>query len=150
MKVSLESFHDLMMVLLASADLFVSVLIASVTFVAPLPVLAATNATTHQSAATNPQCMRRVTVTSKPCGAMIYIDGIQVGRTPMSFPMPTGRYTLVLLAPGHQPYGQRILVPDAPLDSSRQNLRIDPSESIRSTSATRWAGCQLPAFSGQL
>jgi hypothetical protein len=116
MKVSFESFHDLMMVSLANADLFVSVLIASVTFVAPLPVLAATNATTHQSAATNPQCMRRVTVTSKPCGAMIYIDGIQVGRTPMSFPMPTGRYTLVLLAPGHQPYGQRILVPDAPLE----------------------------------
>jgi hypothetical protein len=37
-----------------------------------------------------------------------------------------------------------------PLDSSRQNLRIDPSESIQSTSATRWASCQLPAFSGQL
>jgi hypothetical protein len=60
--------------------------------------------------------MRRVTVNSNPCGAMIYIDGIQVGRTPMSFPMPTGRYTLVLLAPGHQQYAQRILVPDAPLE----------------------------------
>jgi hypothetical protein len=59
--------------------------------------------------------MRKVTVTSNPCGAMIYIDDIQVGRTPMSFPMPQGRYTLVLLAPGHQPYAQRILVPDAPL-----------------------------------
>jgi hypothetical protein len=46
---------------------------------------------------------------------MIYIDGIQVGRTPMSFPMPTGRYTLVLLAPGLQQYMQRILVADAPL-----------------------------------
>jgi hypothetical protein len=34
----------------------------------------------------------------------------------MSFPMPTGRYTLVLLAPGHQQYVQRILVPDAPLE----------------------------------
>ena len=34
----------------------------------------------------------------------------------MSFPMPTGRYTLVLLAPGHEPYAQRILVPDAPLE----------------------------------
>jgi hypothetical protein len=64
---------------------------------------------------TMPPCTRRVTVTSKPCGAMIYIDGIQVGRTPMNFPMPTGRYTLVLLAPGHQQYVQRILVPDAPL-----------------------------------
>lgn len=61
------------------------------------------------------QCMQPVTVTSNPCGAMIYIDGIHVGRTPMSFPMPTGRYTLVLLAPGHQHYVQRILVPDAPL-----------------------------------
>ena len=60
--------------------------------------------------------MRRVTVKSDPCGAMIYIDGIQVGRTPMSFPMPTGRYTLFLLAPGHEVYAQRILVPDAPLE----------------------------------
>jgi len=60
--------------------------------------------------------MRRVTVTSKPCGATIYIDDIEVGQTPMSFPMPTGRYTLVLLAPGHQPYAQRILVTDAPLE----------------------------------
>jgi hypothetical protein len=47
---------------------------------------------------------------------MIYIDGIQVGRAPMSFPMPTGRYTLVLLAPGHQQYVQRIVVPDAPVE----------------------------------
>lgn len=116
MKVSLESFHHLMMVFLARAIVFVSVLITSVTFLTPLPLLAATNAATHQSATTNPQCMRRVTVTSKPCGAMIYIDGIQVGQTPMSFPMPTGRYTLVLFAPGHQPYGKRILVPDAPLE----------------------------------
>jgi hypothetical protein len=59
--------------------------------------------------------MHRVTVTSKPCGATIYIDGIEVGRTPMSFPMPTGRYTLILLAPGHQQFTQRILVPEAPL-----------------------------------
>jgi hypothetical protein len=60
--------------------------------------------------------MQLVTVKSKPCGATIYIDNIQVGRTPMSFPMPTGRYMLVLLAPGHQQYTQRILVPDAPLE----------------------------------
>ena len=116
MKVSLQSFHHLVMTSLASAIVFVSVLIVSVTFAAPLPVQAATNATTHQSSATNSQCMRRLKVTSKPCGAMIYIDGIQVGQTPMNFPMPTGRYTLVLLAPGHQPYGQRILVANAPLE----------------------------------
>ncbi len=60
-------------------------------------------------------CMRKVTVTSKPCGATIYVDGIEVGRTPMSFPMPMGRYTLVVLAAGHQGYAQRILVPDGPL-----------------------------------
>ena len=62
-----------------------------------------------------PPYMHRVTVTSKPGDATIYIDGIEVGRTPMSFPMPTGRYTLVLLAPGHQQYRKRILVPAAPL-----------------------------------
>jgi hypothetical protein len=30
--------------------------------------------------------------------------------------MPTGRYSLFLLAPGHEAYVQRILVPHAPLE----------------------------------
>jgi hypothetical protein len=106
MKVSLKKFHR---VCLASAVVFVAVPIIGGTL--PAPPQAATNATGQQS-----QCMRRVTVTSKPCGAKIYIDGMEVGRTPMSFPMPTGGYTLVLVAPGHKPYAQRILVPDAPLE----------------------------------
>jgi hypothetical protein len=29
--------------------------------------------------------------------------------------MLLGRYTLVLVTPGHQPYGQRFLVQDAPI-----------------------------------
>jgi hypothetical protein len=111
MKESTESFNCPMTIFLASAIVFILILSVGV---AP-SVEAATNANTHTSDTTMPPCMRRVTVTSKPCGATIYIDGIQVGETPMSFPMPTGRYTLVLLAPGHQRYVQRILVPDAPL-----------------------------------
>src|SRR5260370_41747484 len=75
MKVSLKPFHR---VCLASAVVFVVVLIVGGTLSAPPQ--AATNATVQQS-----QCMRRVTITSKPCGATIYIDGIEVGRTPMSF-----------------------------------------------------------------
>jgi len=63
-----------------------------------------------------PSCMQRVTITSNPCGATIYIDSIQAGRTPISFPVPPGRYTLTLLAPGHQMYAQRILVSDGPLE----------------------------------
>ena len=116
MKVSVESLHRLLVVFLASALGFVSVLITGVTFAAPPQVEAATNPATHQSVTARPSCVRRLTVTSKPCGAMIYIDDIQVGRTPMSFPMPTGRYTLFLFAPGHQQYAQRILVGDAPLE----------------------------------
>jgi hypothetical protein len=114
MKVSLESFQRPVAVFLASAIVFVSALIFGVTFAAP-PAEAFTNPNTHPSPQVA-QCTRRVTVNSNPCGAMIYIDDIQVGLTPMSFPMPTGRYTLVLIAPGHQPYGQRILVPDAKLE----------------------------------
>ena len=106
MKISLKLFHH---VCLVRAIVFVAVLIIGGTLSAPPQ--AATNPTVQQS-----HCMRPVTVTSKPCGAMIYIDSIQVGRTPMSFPMPTGGFTLVLLAPGHQPYAQRILVPYAPLE----------------------------------
>lgn len=63
-----------------------------------------------------PSCMRRVTITSNPCGATIYINRIQTGETPMSFPVPPGRYTLHLLAPGHQMYAQWILVADGPLE----------------------------------
>ena len=102
MKVSLKAFHR---VCLASAV----VLVAGGTLSAP--PRAATNPKVQE-----PQCTRRVTVTSKPCGATIYIDRIQVGRTPMSFPMPTGGYTLFLLAPGHRQYAQRIHVQDAPME----------------------------------
>jgi hypothetical protein len=87
------------------------VLIGAAILAVPFP----TAATNQQSGATTPSCMRRISVNSNPCGAMIYIDGTQVGRTPMSFPMPTGGYTLFLFAPGHQGYAQRIHVTDAPL-----------------------------------
>ena len=62
------------------------------------------------------QCMQRLTITSTPCGATIYVDAIQSGRTPITFPMPPGRYTVVLAAPGHQPFAQRILISNAPLE----------------------------------
>ena len=116
MRVSPESFRRPTKVWLASAIVVFSILIIGAILAAPAPAIACANATTQRSASALPPCTRRVTVTSSPCGAMIYIDGSQLGRTPMSFPMPTGRYTLVLLAPGHEPYAQRILVPDAPLE----------------------------------
>lgn len=116
MKKSLESYHRQFTVCLASVTVFLSVLIFLVAFVAASrSAEASTDATVHGSTGATPPYMQRVTVTSKPAGATIYIDGIQVGRTPMTFPMPTGRYTLILLAPGHQQYGKRILVPDASL-----------------------------------
>jgi len=113
MRVSLESFHRPSIVCVASA-IVVSVLMVGATF-AVLPTAAAAT-DPKRSAPPMPPCTRRVTIASKPCGARIYIDGMQVGRTPLSFPMPMGGYTLFLLAPGHQPYGQRILVPDASLE----------------------------------
>jgi hypothetical protein len=116
MRVSLESVHRPVKVQPVSAIIALLVLIIGAILTAPAPSAAATNATNQRSVTVTPPCMRRVTVNSNPCGAMIYIDGIQVGRTPMSFPMPMGRYTLVLLAPGHEAYAQRILVPDAPLE----------------------------------
>lgn len=88
-------------------------------FVPAFPQAASTLMTTRRTqASAAPSCMQRVTITSNPCGATIYLDGIQTGRTPMSFPVPPGRYTLILLAPGHQMYGKRILVPDGPLEIS--------------------------------
>lgn len=105
MRVSLKWFHRPSIAV--SAIVFVLVLIIRAT-ISALPTVGATTLVQ--------QCMRNVTVTSKPCGATIYIDGIEVGRTPMKFPMPTGGYTLVLRAPGHHPYAKRILVPDAPLE----------------------------------
>jgi hypothetical protein len=98
MKSPFESSHRSLIICLAIAFVVLSVLIIEAVIAAPT-AKAATSATVQQSAPPMPPCMRRVTVTSKPCGAMIYIDGIQVGRTPMSFPMPTGRYTLSFLHP---------------------------------------------------
>ena len=115
MKAVLKSVQRPLIIWVAGTIFCVVYLVIGAMFAGP-SAQAATDANVRRSAAAMPSCMRRVTVTSKPCGATIYIDGIQVGRTPMSFPMPTGRYTLVLLAPGHQRYVQRILVPDAPLE----------------------------------
>jgi len=114
MKASLESLRRSQIVWPVSALVLVSVLIIAI-FAVPPAARACTDETAHRSVTAMPPCMHRVTVTSKPCGATIYIDSIEVGRTPMSFPMPTGRYTLILHAPGHQQYAQRILVPNAPL-----------------------------------
>ena len=111
---SLDSFNRRLVVFMAGAIAFASPLITCVTLTVPRPAQASTNSTSQSSSAQ--QCTRPVRVVSRPCGATIYIDGIEVGRTPMSFPMPMGRYTLVLMAPGHQPYGQRFLVQDAPLE----------------------------------
>jgi hypothetical protein len=88
-------------------------------FVPTLPLSSSTPMTTRRTQTSAvPSCLQRVTITSNPCGATIYIDGIQTGRTPMSFPVPPGRYTLILIAPGHQMYGKRILVPEGPLEIS--------------------------------
>jgi hypothetical protein len=105
-------FQRAFMLFVTCTMILVAVLIFAGTFAVP-PRL---GATTQRSVTPVPSCMRQVTVHSRPCNAMIYIDGIQLGRTPMTFPMPQGRYTLVLLAPGHERYAQRILVPDAPLN----------------------------------
>ena len=105
-------FRRPLLACVASALIYVSVLLFGGTFKV-LP--GAHAATTQHSVPAAPACTRPLTVNSNPCNAKIYIDGIEVGRTPMTFPMPTGRYTLVVVAPGHQTYAQRILVPDAPL-----------------------------------
>jgi hypothetical protein len=123
MRVLLESFYRRVKVRLASAIGVLLLLIIGATLTVSSVV--ACDATVQRSATAMPPCTRRVTVNSNPCGAVIYIDGIQVGRTPMSFPMPTGRYTLVLLAPGHEQYTQRILVPDAPLQI---NVKLVPEK----------------------
>jgi hypothetical protein len=121
MRVSPELFHRPVKTWRASAIVVLSVLVIG----GILAAVSTANATGQRSITTMPPCTRRVTVNSNPCGAMIYIDEIQVGRTPMSFPMPMGRYTLVLFAPGHEPYSQRILVPDAPLEI---NAKLVPEQ----------------------
>lgn len=113
MRVPLKSFHRPVKVWPTPAVGVLSLLIIGATLTGPATAVACDN--TQRSVTAMPPCTTRVTVNSNPCGAMIYVDGIQVGRTPMSFPMPTGRYTLFLLAPGHQQFAQRILVQDAPL-----------------------------------
>jgi hypothetical protein len=122
MRVSFESSHRSLIVYAANAIGLVAILIGAVLVSLPLAE-AASNVTVQHTAM--PPCMRIVTVNSNPCGAMIYIDGIQVGLTPMSFPMPTGRYTLVLFAPGHRPFAQRILVPDAPMKVEANLVPLD-------------------------
>jgi hypothetical protein len=111
MRPAVESSQREVKVWPSSAIVVLSLLIIGIIFLASAPPVGACNAPT-QSATATPPCMRRVSINSDPCGAVIYIDGMQLGETPRSFPMSTGRYTLVLLAPGHEQYTQRILVPE--------------------------------------
>ena len=75
-----------------------------------------TSGQTHRPPSNTPKCTQRLTSTSTPCGASIYIDDMQSGQTPITLPMPPGRYTVVLVAPGHQAFAQRILISDGPLE----------------------------------
>jgi PEGA domain len=70
----------------------------------------------NPKASGTPPCTQRLTITSTPCGATIYIDGMQSGRTPITFPMPPGRYSVLIVAPGHQRFSQRILISDSPFE----------------------------------
>ena len=75
-----------------------------------------TSGQVHPTASGRPPCTQRLTITSTPCGATIYIDGMQSGQTPITFPMPPGRYSVMIIAPGHQRFSQRILISDAPFE----------------------------------
>jgi hypothetical protein len=112
MRFLLESSHRAVKVWLVSAIVVLSLLTTGVILTVSVPSVVACTAATQRSDTTMPPCTRRVTIKSEPCGAMIYINDMELGQTPMSFPMPTGRYTLVLLAPGHERFRQRILVPE--------------------------------------
>ena len=75
-----------------------------------------TSGQVQKTSARTPSCTQRVTITSTPCHAAVYIDDMQSGHTPITFPMPPGRYTVVLVAPGHLPFAQRILISDGPVE----------------------------------
>ena len=112
MNVSHSFLHRPMKVRVASVILLVS-LSATAVFLAASRQAGAT--TMKRWVYQPPSCMRRVTVNSNPCGATVWIDDSPVGQTPVTFPMPQGRFTMVVAAAGQQLYVQRILVQDAPL-----------------------------------
>ena len=113
MQKSLERHQSLTVRLASAIVLFILISLAG--FPTSRSAEASTDPAAHRAGTTTPPNSQRITVVSKPAGATIYVDGIQVGRTPMTFPMPAGRYTLFLLAPGHEQYAQRILIQEAPL-----------------------------------
>jgi tetrahydromethanopterin S-methyltransferase subunit D len=117
-------FVPLGIAFLATPIAMASVWTIGATFAA-LAAGATTSQTTQHSTMAKPTCVRHVTMISNPCGTTIYIEDSLSGSNAISCTMATGRYTLGLLARGHHPNAQRILVPDAPYQSMT-NLVPEP------------------------
>jgi hypothetical protein len=75
-------------------------------------------------------------ITSKPPGADVFINGAkQSGQTPVTLPLASGQYNLVLRLPGYEAYAGSIQVKD--------NIQTQLDATLNEKSATRVAWAQI-------
>jgi hypothetical protein len=75
-------------------------------------------------------------IQSVPAGALVTVDGRRVGETPVSVPVPFGRYEIQVARPGYIPNTQSV-------DVSERS----PSRQVR-VQLRRGAGAAIPAAAG--
>ncbi len=68
-----------------------------------------------------------VSISSVPTGALVLVDGVRVGATPVTLELPAGTHEVELSAEGHKPWRKR-LVAEAGLPSEFNGIRLEPAD----------------------
>ena len=71
-----------------------------------------------------PAAKQRLRVVTAPVGAVVSIDGQELGRAPIDLELTRGQHVLVARAPGHRPAVQGVLIGEP----STLELALDPDE----------------------
>jgi hypothetical protein len=72
-----------------------------------------------------PAALQRVRVATRPAGAMVSVDGKELGRAPLDVQVTRGQHLVVVRAPLHRPAVQGMVVGDAP---ANVDLALEPDD----------------------
>lgn len=75
-----------------------------------------------------------VSIDAEPAGAIVELDGVAIGTTPLTHTVEAGRHTIIVRAPGHQPAQRSFVVTRGVEETLRFDLAqatTSPKQSVR-------------------
>jgi PEGA domain len=92
-----------------------------------------------------PAAMQRVHVATAPAGALVSIDGVELGRAPLDAQVTRGQHLVVVRAPLHRATVQGVVVGEA---AARVEVALDPDGDALRLAAGAEPGLAEPAEQG--